>query len=88
MTETFTTKSGRVLGDEDFEALADEAERGYDLADADPVLPTLWIAELLSEAGHVRARIVLTNRKDAEDALSARWRVARYVRADLGQQTP
>ena len=30
MTE-FTTSSGEVLTDEDIEALADEAERGYDL---------------------------------------------------------
>jgi hypothetical protein len=30
MTE-FTTASGEILTDEDIEALADEAERGYDL---------------------------------------------------------
>lgn len=30
----FTTASGEVLTDEDIEALADEAERGYDLSRA------------------------------------------------------
>lgn len=28
----FVTSTGRVLTDEDFEALADEAERGYDIS--------------------------------------------------------
>ena len=36
MTE-FTTSSGEVLTDEDIEALADEAERGYDLSKATKV---------------------------------------------------
>lgn len=36
MTE-FTTASGEVLIDEDIEALADEAERGYDLDKATKV---------------------------------------------------
>lgn len=30
---SYTTKSGRVLTDEDIEKLADEAERGYDIED-------------------------------------------------------
>lgn len=29
---TYTTKSGRVLTNADFEALADEAEKGYDVS--------------------------------------------------------
>jgi hypothetical protein len=29
---SYVTKSGRVLTDEDIEALADEAERGYDVS--------------------------------------------------------
>jgi hypothetical protein len=33
----FTTASGEVLTDEDIEALADEAERGYDLGKATKV---------------------------------------------------
>jgi hypothetical protein len=33
----FTTASGEVLADEDIEALADEAERGYDLDKATKV---------------------------------------------------
>ncbi len=33
----FTTASGEVLTDEDIEALADEAERGYDLEKATKV---------------------------------------------------
>jgi predicted HicB family RNase H-like nuclease len=33
----FTTASGEVLTDEDIEALADEAERGYDLSKATKV---------------------------------------------------
>lgn len=37
MTETFTTASGQVLTEEDIEALADEAERGYDLSKAKKV---------------------------------------------------
>lgn len=36
MTEVFRTKSGKVLSDEDVEALADEAERGYDLHSLTP----------------------------------------------------
>ncbi len=32
MTESVRTRSGRVLTEEDIEALADEAERGYDLS--------------------------------------------------------
>jgi ribosome-binding protein aMBF1 (putative translation factor) len=34
MTETFRTASGQELTEEDCEALADEAERGYDLSKA------------------------------------------------------
>ncbi len=34
----FTTASGEVLTDEDIEALADEAERGYDLSKATKVM--------------------------------------------------
>lgn len=29
--ETYTTKTGRILTDADIEAMADEAERGYDV---------------------------------------------------------
>lgn len=49
MTE-FTTASGEVLADEDIEALADEAERGYDLDRATkvtagrPSLGTTWVS--------------------------------------------
>lgn len=32
MAETFVTKSGRVLTEADIDALADEAEHGYDLS--------------------------------------------------------
>jgi len=32
-SQPFTTKTGRVLSDADIEALADEAERGYDVQD-------------------------------------------------------
>ena len=36
--EPFITRSGRELTDEDIEALADEAERGYDLDKATRVI--------------------------------------------------
>lgn len=36
--EPFVTRSGHVLTDEDIEALADEAERGYDLDKATRVI--------------------------------------------------
>ena len=32
MAQTFVTKSGRVLTEEDLDRLADEAERGFDLS--------------------------------------------------------
>lgn len=35
---TYVTKSGRVLTDADIEALADEAERGYDVTSIRPRL--------------------------------------------------
>lgn len=83
--EEFVTRTGHALTEPDPEALADEAECGYDLSGQPPTLAGLWIAELISTSGEVKARLVLTSRSDAEEALSARWRVVRYVRADLAQ---
>jgi hypothetical protein len=83
MTDEIRTKTGRVLSDADFDRLADEAERGYDVSGHEPTLPTIWVAELLTPGGNVIQRVVLTNRDDAERALAASWRIVRYVRADV-----
>jgi hypothetical protein len=68
------------------EALADEAERGYDVSGQPPTLPDVWVAELICPegpgAGSVVARVLLTTREDADLALAGHWRVVRYVRAD------
>jgi len=40
-TEQFVTKSGKVLTDEDLEALADEAEQGYDVTSLQGVVQPL-----------------------------------------------
>lgn len=45
MTKEFRTKTGRVLTDADFQTLADEAERGYDVAEFRAVDPAR-LAEL------------------------------------------
>lgn len=36
MTDEYRTKTGRVLTDADIQALADEAEQGYDVSDLGP----------------------------------------------------
>lgn len=70
------------MTEHDFEALADEAERGYEI-DQDPTLPEVWAAELMDSEGHVVARMLLVDREMADQALAAHWRIVRYVRADL-----
>lgn len=68
----------------DFEALADEAERGYDVSDLPPTTPEVWIAEPVSRDSRcVVARVVLLTRGEADQALSGGWRVVQYRRADL-----
>jgi hypothetical protein len=43
MSEPYRTKTGRILTDEDVQALADEAERGYDPANfTERVPPRRW----------------------------------------------
>lgn len=67
MTE-FTTASGEVLNDEDIEALADEAERGYDLDRATRVTvgrPSLG-------AGGASPRVQVRVDLDLANALHAR----------------
>lgn len=41
----YRTKSGRILTDEDFERLADEAEAGYDVAHLKPREPTFTVEQ-------------------------------------------
>lgn len=78
----YVTSTGKVLTDADFEVLATEAEQQGAPPDQEPTLPSIWVAELLKDDGSVAARIVLTERADAEQALAAHWRIVRYVRAD------
>lgn len=66
----FTTASGEVLTDEDIEALADEAERGYDLDKARKVTtgrPSLG-------AKGVSPRVQVRVAPDLAEALRARAR--------------
>ena len=71
---TFTTASGEVLTDEDIEALADEAERGYDLDEATKVTVGAAVSRrqgrLATRAGSRRPRL------GRGVAVSAPWRTA------------
>jgi predicted DNA-binding transcriptional regulator YafY len=83
--DEYVTKTGRVLTDADFEALADEAERGYDVSHLDPadqVVPppvSLTLAEgaallLAAEAEHERWDPAL---KTAPESAVAKLRASR-----------
>jgi hypothetical protein len=39
MSEQWVTDTGRVMSDEEIQALADEAEKGYDIDKLEPVTP-------------------------------------------------
>jgi hypothetical protein len=71
--EPFITRSGRELTDEDIEALADEAERGYDLDKATRVIlnrPTALSAEdLLNRWRNLPAVDPNTFRADIDETL-------------------
>lgn len=66
----FTTASGEVLTDEDIEALADEAERGYDLTKAKRVR----IGRPALGDGGSSPRVQLRVDPDLDKALRARAR--------------
>lgn len=84
MTEperTYRTKSGRVLTDADIEALADEAERGYDVSHlkarqdkrySRPVPPYRHMVDVQGDGSKYRK---LYDGTDAADAMAA-WSAA------------
>jgi hypothetical protein len=55
VSEEYVTDSGKVLTDEDIQALADEAEKGYDIDKLEPVTPERR-AELRRKASSGKAR--------------------------------
>lgn len=76
---TYRTRSGEVLTDEDIQALADEAERGYDVSHLLPSMPgEVWIGRPGPDS-----RFILIPSVDVEQAREAGWQVGCY-RSDDG----
>jgi len=77
----FTTASGEVLTDEDIEALADEAERGYDLDEATRV--TVGRPSLGAKGASPRVQVRVD--PDLAKALHARARREHRTVSDIAR---
>jgi hypothetical protein len=78
--EQFITKSGKVLTDADIEALADEAERGYDVSQLrvrEPAISVEALGDWLVDNGYAEAQRGYGHATGEEiaEALLSRFRI-------------